>query len=78
MIPRFTRREMLGVTGMAGVADLTGIASGAVAQPVPRRPRIACLVTYWGANMTYRSTRGPQFDTGERPPNIPFMRGCDG
>ena len=30
--PVFTRREMLGTTGMAGLAALTGIASGAVAQ----------------------------------------------
>ena len=26
-------------------------------------------------NMTYRSTRGAQFSTGERPPNIPYIRG---
>lgn len=46
----FTRREMLGLTGMAGVAALTGIASEAVAQTATaqRRPRIACLVSYWG------------------------------
>ena len=28
-------------------------------------------------NMSYRSTRGPQFSTGERPPNIPYIRGFD-
>jgi hypothetical protein len=28
-------------------------------------------------NMTYRSTRGPQFSTGERPPNVPYLRGFD-
>ena len=28
-------------------------------------------------NMTYRSTRGAQFSTGERPPNVPYMRGFD-
>jgi hypothetical protein len=28
-------------------------------------------------NMTYRSTRGPQFNKGERPPNIPYIRGFD-
>ena len=28
-------------------------------------------------NMTYRSTRGPQFSTGERPPNTPYIRGFD-
>src|SRR6201986_5203817 len=44
----FTRREMLGITGMAGLAALTGIAPDAVAQTAQRRPRIACLVSYWG------------------------------
>lgn len=42
------RREMLGLTGMAGMAALTGIAPDAVAQTEQRRPRIACLVSYWG------------------------------
>ena len=45
--PAFTRREMLGMTGMAGLAALTGIASDAVAQTAQKRPRIACLVSYW-------------------------------
>src|SRR6478736_8202342 len=47
----FTRREMLGITGMAGLAALTGIAPDAVAQTAQtpqKRPRIACLVSYWG------------------------------
>jgi hypothetical protein len=48
----FTRREMLGLTSMAGLAALTGIVPDAVAQTAPqtasRRPRIACLVSYWG------------------------------
>ena len=26
-------------------------------------------------NMKYRSVRGPQFNTGERPPNVPYIRG---
>jgi hypothetical protein len=46
-----TRREMLEVTGMAGLAALTGFAPKAASQvtPVPqKRPRIACLVSYWG------------------------------
>ena len=46
-----TRREMLGMTGMAGLAALTGIAPNAVAQAAQasqKRPRIACLVSYWG------------------------------
>ena len=47
--PLFTRREMLGITGMAGLAALTGIAAGAVSQTAQKRPRIACLVSYWGA-----------------------------
>ena len=44
-----TRREMLGMTSMAGLAALMGIASGANAQTVQKRPRIACLVSYWAA-----------------------------
>ena len=46
-----TRREMMGLTGMAGLAALTGIAPDAVAQTAQtpqKRPRIACLVSYWG------------------------------
>jgi hypothetical protein len=45
---RFTRREMLGIAGMAGLADLTVIAPHAVARTVQKRPRVACLVSYWG------------------------------
>jgi hypothetical protein len=47
----FTRREMLGITGMAGLAGLTalaGIVPDAVAQTARKRPRIACLVSFWG------------------------------
>ena len=53
----FTRRAMLGMTGMAGLAALTGTAADAVAQSPQaaqtqatgqKRPRIACLVSYWG------------------------------
>lgn len=51
--PVFTRREMLGITGMAGLAALTGIASGAVAQTQQTRPRIAVLVSYWGATRSH-------------------------
>jgi len=51
--PLFTRREMLGVTGMAGLAALTNIAAGAVPQTADARPRIACLVTYWGATRSH-------------------------
>ena len=28
-------------------------------------------------NMTYRSTRGPLFNTGPRPPVIPYIRGFE-
>ena len=45
----FTRREMIGMSSMAGLAALTGIAPGATAQTLQKRPRIACLVTFWGA-----------------------------
>jgi hypothetical protein len=44
-----TRREMIGITGIAGLAALTGIAAGAAPQTEQKRPRIACLVTYWAA-----------------------------
>ena len=48
----FTRREMLGMTGIAGLTAFTDIASGAVSrteQTAQTRPRIACLVSYWGS-----------------------------
>ena len=44
--PLFARREML---GMSGKAALAGIAAGAVSHAAERRPRIACVVTYWAA-----------------------------
>ena len=44
--PPFTRREML---GMSGTAALAGIAAGAVSHAADKRPRIACVVTYWAA-----------------------------
>ncbi|MBW8749680.1 MAG: hypothetical protein JF584_19420, partial [Acidobacteria bacterium] len=44
----FTRREVLEMAGMAGLAGLTGFVPGAMAQTSGRRPRIACLVSYWG------------------------------
>jgi hypothetical protein len=46
-----TRRAMLATSGMAGLAAFTGIMPmlNAQAAPVPeKRPRIACLVSYWG------------------------------
>src|SRR5690349_14617900 len=60
--PIFTRREMLGISGMAGLAALTGSASSAVAQTPQapqtsqtsqKRPRIACLVSFWGATRSH-------------------------
>ncbi|KQS32920.1 hypothetical protein [Dyadobacter sp. Leaf189] len=47
-----TRREMLGVTGLAGLAALTGNAAAAP-QSASAKPRIACLVTYWGATRSH-------------------------
>ena len=43
-----TRREVLAMGGMAGLAALTGGMPDAEAQIVQKRPRIACLVSYWG------------------------------
>jgi hypothetical protein len=43
-----TRREMLELTGVAGLATFTGGAPDAVAQTAQKPPRIACLVSYWG------------------------------
>ena len=51
----FTRRQMLGAAGMAGLTALAGTtplagsAAGAVAQTLPTRPQIACIVSFWGA-----------------------------
>ncbi|MCF0050456.1 hypothetical protein LXM25_10330 [Dyadobacter sp. LJ53] len=48
-----TRRKMLGATGMAGLAVLASTASGAGPHTQAKRPRIACLVTYWGATRSH-------------------------
>jgi hypothetical protein len=40
---------MLGMTGLAGLAALTNVAGGTLAKMSEKRPRIACLVTFWGA-----------------------------
>jgi hypothetical protein len=48
-----TRRELLALTGMAGVTAFTGTAQAAAAQTPRRRPRIACLVTFWGATRSH-------------------------
>ena len=47
--PLVTRREMLGITGMAGLTALARSAAGAVPQTQQTRPRIACCVSFWGA-----------------------------
>ena len=46
---------MLGAAGMASLAAVAGLAplavsaAGAVPQTAQARPRIACIVTFWGA-----------------------------
>jgi hypothetical protein len=51
----FTRREMLGVAGMGALTAVAGMTPSAAntTSPVPQttqtRPRIACLVSFWGA-----------------------------
>ena len=49
----YSRREMLGITGMAGLAALTGISTDAIGHPQERRPRIAVLATFWGATRSH-------------------------
>src|SRR5689334_9737259 len=44
--PLFTRREMLRTSSKAALA---GIAADTVSHGAERRPRIACVVTYWAA-----------------------------
>jgi hypothetical protein len=44
-----TRREMLAMAGMAGAAAFTESAFGAIPPAQARPPRLACLVSYWGA-----------------------------
>ncbi len=53
LIPPLTRREMLGIAGMAGLVAVTGMTDNVLAQKVPKRPRIACLVSYWGATRSH-------------------------
>ena len=48
-----TRREMLGIAGMAGLAALTANAVDADPQPQQKKVRIACLVTYWAATRSH-------------------------
>ncbi|MFA6945748.1 MAG: hypothetical protein WC220_07560 [Pedobacter sp.] len=45
--PFFTRRQMLGITGMAGLTALTGLSTAAFGKTAQARPRIAVLTSYW-------------------------------
>lgn len=51
--PTFTRREMLGITGMAGLAALTGFVPALSGQQAPSKPRVAVLASYWGATRSH-------------------------
>jgi len=51
--PFFSRREMLGITGMAGLAALTGFPTDTIGQPQQKRPRIAVLASYWAATRSH-------------------------
>ena len=51
--PTFSRREMLGITGVAGLAALTGISTDALGNIQERKPRIAVLATFWGATRSH-------------------------
>ncbi|MCR9264163.1 MAG: hypothetical protein NXH86_08380 [Flavobacteriaceae bacterium] len=49
----FTRREALGLTGMAGLAALMGLTSSAIPMQPQKKVRIACLTTYWAATRSH-------------------------
>ena len=51
--PGFTRRELLGMAGLAGVMALTGNAADTFAQTTQTKPRIACLVSYWALTRSH-------------------------
>ena len=51
--PILNRREMLGITGIAGVTALTGISNDAFGQTQEKKPRIAVLATFWGATRSH-------------------------
>ena len=50
--PKFTRRGMLGLTGMAGLA-LSGISAESFGQNQQAKPRIAVVATFWGATRSH-------------------------
>ena len=49
----FTRREAMGLTGMAGLAALMGLTSSAIPMQPQKKVRIACLTTYWAATRSH-------------------------
>lgn len=51
--PLITRREMLGMAGVAGLTALVGFPISSIAQQSQSRPRIAVLVSYWGATRSH-------------------------
>lgn len=51
--PVFTRREMLGMAGVAGLTALAGNTASAFPRSLQKRPRIACLVSYWAATRSH-------------------------
>ena len=51
--PLFTRRQMLEITGMAGLTALAGNAAAAFPQTQQQRPRIAVLASYWAATRSH-------------------------
>ena len=51
--PILNRREMLGITGIAGLTALTGISNDAFGQTQEKKPRIAVLATFWGATRSH-------------------------
>ncbi|WP_276360033.1 hypothetical protein [Daejeonella sp. H1SJ63] len=51
--PSFTRREMLGIGGIAGLTALTGFSTDALGRTQQRKPRVAVLATYWAATRSH-------------------------
>ena len=47
----FTRRQMLEITGIAGLTAL--VSSASFSQNTQNRPRIAVLASYWGATRSH-------------------------
>ncbi|MNY61601.1 hypothetical protein D3C86_1982950 [compost metagenome] len=64
----FNAERLLLSTGITAINMESNWQNG-VYSPVGRRIETPFM------NMTYRSTRGAQFNKGERPPNTPYIRG---